>query len=203
MRRDAGDRWLATAWANDTIAGAITYRITGHGGDLIADDLLVTSSLGRALLLQFLAAHTDQVARITATIPASEMPELWATDFAAVTQATTSFPDSPAPMARVLSVEELTGMPTGSGHVAVEVVDDPFIAGRYILDGTAGALDVQRGATTEPEATLTAAGLSGLVYGALDPDEVIIRGYGDIPGEVAARLRILFPRCIPYLFASF
>jgi predicted acetyltransferase len=202
VRRDAGDRWLATAWVNGAVAGAVTYRITGYGGELIADDLLAGSPLGRALLLRFLAGHADQVARITATIAPGEMPELWATDLAAVTQATTSFPVSAAPMARVLSVEGLAGMPTGAGQVSVEVVDDLFIAGRYSLDGTAGTLAVRR-TTGELDATLTAAGLSGLVYGVLDPDEVVIRGFGRVPGEAAARLRALFPRRVPYLCAKF
>lgn len=201
--REAGDRWLATAWVNDAVVGAVTYRIAGFGGALIADDLLAASPLGRALLLQFFAAHAGQVVKVTATIPAGEMPELWATDFAAVTQATTSFPDSPAPMARVMSVEGLAGMPVGSGQVTVDVVHDPFIAGRYTLAGTAGALDVQREATAAAEATLTAAGLSGLIYGVLDPDDVSIRGFGEVPGDAAARLRILLPRRIPYLYATF
>ncbi len=47
------------------------------------------------------------------------------------------------------------------------------------------------------------AGLSGLVYGVLDPDEVVIRGYGRVPSEAAARLRALFPRRTPYLCAKF
>jgi len=106
-------------------------------------------------------------------------------------------------MARVLSLEGLAGLPTGTGQVTVEVVDDPFIAGRYALDGTAGQLEVRRGAAAGPEATLTVAGLSGLVYGVLDPDEVIIRGYGRVPPEAAARLRALFPRRAPYLCAKF
>ncbi len=201
--REAGDRWLATAWVGGVVAGAVTYHIDGFAGDLVADDLLIASPLGRALLLQFFAAHTDQVARITATIPAGEMPELWATDFAAVTQATTSFPDSPAPMARVLSIEGLAGMPAGSARVTVEIADDPFIAGRYTLDGSAGTLEVRHAAEAAPEATLTAAGLSGLIYGVLDPDEVSIRGFGQVPGDAAARLRALFPRRIPYLHATF
>jgi len=65
--REAGDRWLATAWVGDVVAAAVTYRIDGFAGDLVADDLLIASPLGRALLLQFFATHTDQVARITAT----------------------------------------------------------------------------------------------------------------------------------------
>jgi predicted acetyltransferase len=86
--------------------------------------------------------------------------------------------------------------------VTVEVVDDPFISGRYSLDGTSGVLEVTSGAQGS-EATLTAMGMSGLIYGVLDPDDVVVRGFGEVPAEVASRLRVLFPRRVPYLFASF
>jgi predicted acetyltransferase len=200
--RDADDRWLAAAWADGEMLAAATYRISQHGGDLIADDLLVRSPLGRALLLQFFARHVDQVSRVVAAVPAWEIPELWATDLAAVTQAAISFPVAPAPMARVLSLEALAGTLTGPGRVTVEVVNDPFISGRYLLDGTSGALEVTKG-TKGPEVTLTAAGLSGLIYGVTNPDDVIVRGFGDVPRSATPELEALFPRRIPYLFASF
>ena len=165
--------------------------------------MLAATPLSKALLLQFFAQHADQVARIVVTVPAGEMPELWSADFAGVTQASTSFPRSPAPMARILSVDGLAGMPVGPGQVTLEVVRDPFIAGRYMLDGTAGGLEVQRGGASAPGATLTAAGLSGLVYGVLDPDDLSIRGFGEVRRDAAARLRTLFPRTIPYLHATF
>jgi predicted acetyltransferase len=201
--RDAGDRWLAIAVVNDTVVGAVTYRIAGFGGDLIADDLLVTGPLGRALLLRFFAGHADQASRVVVTVPTGEIPELWAADFASETRVTTSFPISPAPMTRVLLLTGLAGMPVGDGHAIVEVTDAPFIAGRYSLDGTTGVLDVRRAATAAPEATLTSAGLSGLIYGVVDPDELRIRGFGQAQGEVLAQLRRLFPPCVPYLHASF
>jgi hypothetical protein len=181
---------------------AVTYRISRYGGDLLADDLLARSPLGRALLLQFFARHVDQVSRVVVTVPAGEIPELWTTDLAVVTQAAISFPVAPAPMARVLSLDLLAGMPVGPGRVTVELVDDPFISGRYGFDGASGVLNVTRGAQGA-EATLTAAGMSGLIYGVLDPDDVVVRGLGVVPAEVASRLRVLFPRRIPYLFASF
>jgi predicted acetyltransferase len=187
--RDRDDRWLAAAWADGEMLAAVT-------------DLLTRSPLGRALLLQFFARHVDQVSRVVVTVPAGELPELWTTDLAAVTQAATSFPVAPAPMARVLSLDLLAGTPAGPGRVTVDVVDDPFISGRYSLDGTSGVLDVTRGAQAS-EATLTAAGMSGLIYGVLDPDDVVVRGFGDVPAEAASRLRVLFPRRVPYLFASF
>jgi predicted acetyltransferase len=201
--RDADDRWIVMAWAGGVAVGAAAYRITGHAGVLVADDMLTATPCGRALLLQFFARHVDQVSQVEVQVGAGELPELWATDMAAVTQATTSFPASPAPMARVICLERLAGMPAGGERVTIEVAGDPFIAGMYVLDGRSGSLEVAEGAGQSAEATLSAAGLSALVYGVLDPEDVVVRGLGDVPRDPAARLRRLFPREVPYLYARF
>jgi len=201
--RAAEDRWLATAWAGDTVAGAVSYRISGFGGELAAGDLLTASPLGRGLLLQFFGTHAGQVDKVSVVVPPDELPELWGTDFATETSADVAFPTSLAPMGRVLSVEGLAGMPAGPAQLAVEVVDDPFIAGHYELDGSSGVLDARRATGLVPDATLTVAGLSGLVYGVLDPDELPVRGFGHAGAEAAERLRTLFPRALPYLHAHF
>ncbi|MFB6396867.1 enhanced intracellular survival protein Eis [Polymorphospora lycopeni] len=201
--RDLEPRWLATARVDGEVVGALTYRIEGYGGELVGDDLLVTGPLGRALLLRFLARHVDQVSRASVLVGADDVPELWVTDLAARTEADVSFPRRGGPMARVLSLEALAGVAAGPGRVAVEVVDDPFVAGRYVLDGGSGRLEVTRGDGPAPAATLTVAGLSGLFYGVLDPVEARLRGLGTVPDDAAAQLRLLFPRQIPYLFADF
>jgi hypothetical protein len=205
--RDADERWLLTARVDDELVAAVTYAITGYAGDLVADDLLYTTPVGRALLLQFLARHVDQVARVVAMLAPDDMPELWLTDLPAVTEVRTSFPDTPAPMARVLSVAGLAGMEAGPGVVAIEVVDDPLLAGRYLLDGTTGKLEVAAtsgaGPTAAPGARLTAAGLSALVYGVLAPAEVVVRGLGEVPLDAARQLTALFDRLVPYVFAHF
>jgi hypothetical protein len=170
---------------------------------MVVDHLLVTSAHARALLLQFFARHADHVAKVVATISARETPELWATDLATVTQSATCFPRSPAPMARVLSVEALTGMRVGPGQITVQVTDDAYISGCYSLDGSTGMLDVSNDPRREPEAVLNAAALSGLIYGVLDPDEIPLRKLGDVPADAARRLHGLFPRRFPYIFASF
>jgi Acetyltransferase (GNAT) domain len=200
--RDENQQWLATARVDGEVVGAVPYRIAEHGGDLVADALLTTGPLGRALLLQFFARHVDQVTRVSVTVTPAELPELWATDLDAVTEARVAGPGMNAPMARVLSVDGLAGLAVGPGRVAVTVVEDPFIAGEYLLDGTSGKLDVARGAGAAG-ATLTAAGLSALVYGVLDPEELAIRGMGVVPGDAAGELRALFPRQHPFLFADF
>ncbi|MGR6316632.1 GNAT family N-acetyltransferase [Micromonospora soli] len=206
-QRDRDDRWLLSAVRDGETVGAVTYRIDDHGGELIADDLLVSDPYARASLLQFFARHVDQVDRISLRLPADELPELWLTDLAVHVEARVSRPGSPAPMARLLSLDALTGLPTGAGRVRVELVGDRWLAGSHLLDGATGKLELLPGDSTAvgsvPTATLTAAGLSALAYGVLDPAEVAIRGFGEVPADAAAELRQLFPRELPYLFADF
>ncbi|MEV1287750.1 GNAT family N-acetyltransferase [Micromonospora sp. NPDC049679] len=202
-QRDSDEEWLVMAVVDGETVGAVTYRIEDHAGDLLAGDLLTTGPVGRALLLQFFARHVDQVARVTTTVSANESPELWATDFAAHTEAKISFPGSSAPMARILSMEALHGIAAGPGRVTIEVVDDPFIAGTYLLNGEGGRLEVTAERAATPAATLTAAGISALVYGVLDPVEVALRGFGAVPDAAATALRGIFPPRTPRLFASF
>ncbi|PWU43896.1 GNAT family N-acetyltransferase [Micromonospora globispora] len=203
--RDRDDRWLLTATIGGSTAGAVTYRIDDHGGELIADDLLAADPYARALLLQFFARHVDQVERIRIRLPADELPELWLTDLAVHVEARVSRPGSPAPMARLLSLDALTGLPAGAGRVRVELVGDRWLAGTHLLDGATGRLELLPAAAGPgvPTATLTAAGLSALAYGVLDPADVDIRGLGDVPADAAAELRRLLPRELPYLFADF
>ena len=201
--RENRNRWIATAWADGEPVAAMSYRITGFGGVLAASDLLAVNPLGRALLLRFFATHTDQVASVEAVTDPAELPELWATDLTGVVKAEVSFPAAGAPMARVLSLPALQGMAVGPQRVTIEVTGDRYLAGGYVLDGSAGALEVSKAAAGSAAVTLTAAGLSALVYGVLDPADIVIRGLGDIPADQAERLRTLFPAQVPYLYARF
>jgi predicted acetyltransferase len=196
-------RWVAIARVDGEVVGAVTYRIDGHAGDLIADDMLTSGPLGRALLLQFFARHVDQVARVVASVGVDDPPELWATDLAVTTTTRVSFPDSPAPMARVLSLDALAGVAAGPGGVSVEIVDDGLLSGLYRLESAEGRLVVSRDVRGSVGATLTAPGLSGLVFGVLDPVDVVVRGFGQADAAAISALRSMFPRALPYLFADF
>ncbi|MBY8872000.1 GNAT family N-acetyltransferase [Micromonospora sp. PLK6-60] len=203
--RDRDDRWLLTAQIGGGTVGAVTYRIDDHGGELVADDLLADDPYARALLLQFFARHVDQVDRVSFAVPADALPELWLTDLSVRVEARVAGPKSPAPMARLLSVDALTGLPAGPGRVRVELAGDRWLAGAYLLDGATGRLELvaDRAAPGVPSVTLTAAGLSALAYGVLDPAEVAVRGLGSVPTDAVVELRRLFPRALPYLFADF
>lgn len=216
--RDDDDRWLAAARVDGHTVGTLTYRIDGHGGDLVGDELLTTDAYGRALLLQFLSRHVDQVARTSVRVPPDELPELWLTDLDVQIEAKAAGPDCAAPMARLLTLDALTGLPAGPGRVRIELTGDRWLAGEHLLDGGSGTLEVTpakgpvlpvggsstaAGGSGTPVATLTAAGLSALAYGVLDPVEVQLNGLGTVPVDAAEQLRRIFPRAHPYLCADF
>jgi predicted acetyltransferase len=199
---DPATRWLATATVDGEVVGALTYRIDGYGGGLYADELLYSNPLGRALLLQFLAQHAYQVSRITVIVAPDEHPDTWATSLTVRTEAETAFPLSPPLMARLLSLEALQGVRCGAGRVEIELVDDQLLAGRYLLDGADGTIDVTSSRRAGEKATLTVAGLSGLVYGVLDPMDVVARGLGEVSEEAAVELRALLPRRTPHAYGK-
>ncbi|MFG1609551.1 enhanced intracellular survival protein Eis [Actinoplanes sp. NPDC049265] len=194
--------WLAVARGDDgEVLGALPYEITNFGDELDGRHLLATGPLGRALLLQFLARHVDQVRRCSVWVGPDAVPELWGTDLEVTLEGLVDFPTHGGPMARVLDMRGLDGMGAGDGDVTVEVVDDPFVAGVHRLVGEGGRLSVTTGGA--PRARLSVAGLSALVYGVLDPVEVMTRGLGQIEYTAVDALRALFPRELPYLFADF
>lgn len=199
---DAADRWIATATLGGEVLGVLIYRIDGYGGCLHADEMLYVNALGRGLLLRFLAQHAYQVSRIVLTVAPDEFPETWATSLTVRTEAEASYPTSPPLMGRLLSMDALRGVRCGAGRVEIELVDDDLLAGRYLVDGTGGTIDVGAARGSAEKATLTAAGLSGLAYGVLDPYDVVARGLGDVPDAAARELAALLPRQTPHAFGK-
>jgi predicted N-acetyltransferase YhbS len=193
--------WVAVARSGGQVVGVVRYRIEQYGGDLIASDMLYTGALGRALLLQYFARHVDQVSRVVVRLSSEEVPELWGTDFTVVTEGRITHPRQGGPMVRALDMAALEGTAVGAGAVTIEVPDDEFIGGVWQLASDDGRLTVAKGST--PQATLTAAGFSALLYGVLDPIEVFTRGLGELSPEAVDPLTALFPRQMPYIHADF
>ena len=105
-------------------------------------------------------------------------------------------------MGRLLSMDALLGVPCGSGRVEIELVEDQLLAGRYLLDGAGGTIEVSTARAAGEKAILTAAGLAGLAYGVLDPVDVVARGLGEVSEGAAVELRALLPRRTPHAFGK-
>jgi hypothetical protein len=199
---DDNRHWAVLARHEGEVVGAIAYRTAEFGQALNVGWFQHTGPIGRTLLLQWLARHRDQYGSFELTLAPDEKPDLWYTDVRYDDETEIKVPTHSAPAGRILSVEGLSGITAGPASVTVEVVDDPFVGGVWTLDGTGGALEVKPGGGSA-DATLTANGLSALVYGTLDPVEVHLRGYGTVDATAAAALRVLFPPAVPYLRAEF
>ncbi|MBL7253886.1 GNAT family N-acetyltransferase [Paractinoplanes lichenicola] len=195
-------RWLAIARAGGEVVGAVDYRVKAYGADLHGSDLLTTGPLGRALLLQFFARHVDQIARVHVRVGTDEVPELWGTDFQVTSEGRVDFPTHGGAMVRVLDMPALSGTAVGDGDVTIEIPDDELVGGSWRLVGEGGRLTVTKG-TADPAATLSVGGFSGLLYGVLDPIEVITRGLGRADGAAISALTRMFPRKMPYIFSDF
>lgn len=194
--------WLAVATVDDEVHGVLAYRIDGYGGCLRAEELVYRSPFGRALLLRYLASHVHQVTAVTVTVAPDEWPETWTTSLTVRSTAEVSYPLSPPLMARLLSMAALQGVHCGQARLAVEITDDDLLAGGYVLDGSTGRIEITPTTGTPKEATLTAAGLSALAYGVLDPHDVVTRGLGDLTDNAADRLRTLLPKRTPHTFGK-
>ena len=202
------DAWVALAHRDAAVVGMLIYHTEGIGGSLQGRTLLYDDPTARMLLLQWLALHEDQFESFRFGLPAGESPELWYADAAYDDETRVAIPTRTAPMVRVLSVEGLGGIRTGEAVATVRVVDDPYLAGSWTLDGTGGTLAVSRltedGASAPlPETAISAAGLSALVYGTLRPDELGLHGFGTVDAATAAALDTLFPPATPFLYAQF
>jgi GNAT superfamily N-acetyltransferase len=206
--------WIALARHEGEVVGALLYRTNGFGNELQGRQLLTRSPIGRTLLLQWLARHHDQYSSFTFELPPDERPDLWYVDIAYDDETKVSGPNHSAPMGRVLSVPGLAGIATGAARATVEVVDDPFVAGTWTLDGRGGTLEVTsgsasggatggNGAGSGATARLTSHGLAALVYGVIDPAELALQGYGTVDSGTAQALRTIFPPAAPYLFSGF
>ena len=200
--REDNEFWLVTAHRDGRVTGALPYRITDYGGELTGGVLLHEDPIARAQILRFLAGHADQIATITLVVAPAEQPELWSTDFAGTVTSTVAVPHPAPPMARVLDLPALAGQPAGEARVTITVADDPYVGGDWELDGAGGALTVRPG-PAGADVRLTAAGLSGLVYGVLSPGDIVARGLGDVPGSAWEALSTLFPRTDPWVYLDF
>ncbi len=200
--RDDNSAWLVLVREGAEITGAMTYRITGYIGSLIARTFYTRTEVARYQLLDWIARHADQVKEARVRLPADVFPEVWFRDLEAPT-ATNDEENWIAPMGRIVSIDGLSGIDAGDGEVAIEITDEhcPWNAGTCTLRGSGGTLQVTEGGT--PTATITIQGLSALLFTGIDPNAFPYRQWGDVNPATADTLRALFPPAVPFLHEEF
>jgi predicted acetyltransferase len=156
------------------------------------------TNLGRYLLLQWIARHTDQASQAEIWLAPFEQPETWLSDVQVKTESQTR-----APMGRVLDVSRLGGMQVGLGCFSARIADPlcSWNEGLWRFESSDGALQVTR--ADEADCILSIQALTALVYGTHDPDDFAIRGWGNPSPAVQAIMRAMFQPMTPYLHEYF
>jgi predicted acetyltransferase len=193
--------WMALAIAQGEPVGLMLYQIKGdHETQFLfsAVRFYYETSLGRYLLLQWIARHTDQASQAEIWLAPFEQPETWLSDMQVKTESQTR-----APMGRVLEVSKLGGMQVGSGRFSARIADSlcPWNEGVWRFESSGGSLQVTR--ADESDCDLTIQALTALVYGTHDPDDFAIRGWGNPSPAMQAIMRTMYPPVTPYLHEYF
>jgi predicted acetyltransferase len=193
--------WLALARVDGEAVGLMLYDLRGEREtefNLRAVRFCYHTSAGKYLLLQWIAHHIDQANQAELWLPPFELPETWLADMNATIE-TAYF----TPMGRVVDLAQIGGMHTGPGGFSVHIDDPlcPWNEGIWRLETVDGRLHVSP--AEGANCALRIQGLSALVYGAHDPVDFCVRGWGDPSPEVQATMRAMFPPMLPHLHEMF
>jgi predicted acetyltransferase len=206
---DYGDRsvanrnlvWTAQAKFDGKTEGLMLYRLVGEEPTkyhFLAIRFYYLTSRARYLLLNWVARHIDQAEGAELWLPADEYPETWLADL----QIKVESASRPA-MGRVLDIEKIGGMEAGAGHFSANVSDPicPWNEGAWRFEGRDGKLQVTKAAAADCEMTIQ--GVTALVYGTHDPQDLFMRGWGNPDPMLQAAQREIFPKMCPYLHENF
>jgi GNAT superfamily N-acetyltransferase len=189
--------WLILARHNDETIGLMMYNLQGEEMmklNLRAFRFYYKNSLGKYLLLNWIARHIDQAERTEVWLPAYEQPNTWLPDLQIQLE-----PVFVAAMGRILDITHINGMECGEGKIDVRISDPdcPWNEATWRLEGIDGVLKIST--SRSADCHLAIQGLSALVYGTNDPQDFEFRGWGNPNDQEQAVLRKLFPLRSPYL----
>ena len=193
----ANQSWIATARSNGEPIGLMLYAIKGEEVtkfNFRAQRFYYKNSLGRYLLLEWIARHIDQADKAEIWLPPFELPETWLADMEVQTE-----PAWIPPLGRVLDIAKIGGMQVGEGGFTAQLSDPicPWNEGIWKFESTDGKLVVSKGSRAQCELNINA--LSALVYGTHDPGDFALRGWGDPSDKLQVTMRNLFPPKLPFL----
>jgi len=193
--------WVALARFAGQIEGLMLYRIQGEEVtkfNFMALRFYYHTSRARYLMLNWIARHVDQADRAEIWLPADEYPEFWLADMDVKVESAIR----PA-MSRVLDVEKIGGMCVGEGNFSAKIIDPlcPWNGGSWHFEGSDGNLLVSKALDAECE--LTIQGLSALVAGARDPQDLPLRGWGHPSPALQLIQSRMFPKVCPYIHEIF
>ncbi|MFO8037310.1 MAG: GNAT family N-acetyltransferase [Anaerolineales bacterium] len=200
-RAQENECWLAFARHKDQDIGLMAYALKGEHVTQFKMEVsrfYYLNSLGKYLLLNWMARHIDQAKEIEVWLPPDERPETWLSNLNLSTRQLYI-----PPMGRILNVADLEGIEVGSGRIQVHVQDPfcPWQEGMWVFQSQDGKLTVQP--SSKADFTLTIQGLSALLYGTHAVEDFPYRAWGDPSPELMDTLKRMFPTQNPYLHEFF
>jgi predicted acetyltransferase len=194
------EAWLLFARKGNSTLGVMNYTLKDQilNQTLLAYDFIFSSMSGRFALLNWIARHIDQAGKVILTLKPGQMGENYFTDIRPEFQGVFV-----PPMARVIDLTALEGLPCGEGDICIGLTDEhcAWNHATWRLFSQGGRLQITPAG--QPDCSLTIHGLSALIYGVTDPEEFSLRRWGDPDPDQQAILRSLFPPAIPYLHAMY
>ncbi len=206
---DYGDRayanknlfWVAGAVFDGVVEGIMLYRITG---DEVSRYTFTTSRFyyktirARYLLLNWIARHVDQAEQAEIRLAEDEYPETWVSD----SQVKIESAIRPG-MSRVVDVEKIGGIEVGEGRFSARISDPlcPWNESVWAFEGREGVLQISR--ASKADCDLTIQGLSALINGAHDVEDIPFREWGNPDHTTQAIMHEMFPRMRPYMHEMF
>ena len=188
--------------ATKELMAMMVYQTKGFRKEMTVEDFLYKNTKGRGYLLHWIAKHTDQFDKVRMLIKPYELPELWQQDFGIQYHSGEWIMEA---MARVLSVKGLEGMKVGKGEIVVQV-DDLLLQqnnGTFRLFEDEEKLKVEEiNHTGGAEIILSIQGLTALVYGCYEMEEIEEKQWGKIPKNMYTQLRDFFSKQLPYVYET-
>jgi len=193
--------WIATARLNDVPIGMMLYALKGEEVTKFhfrAQRFYYKNSLGKYLLLEWVARHIDQANEAEIWLPPFELPETWLADMEVQTE-----PAWIPPLGRILDIEKIGGMQVREGSFTAQISDQicPWNQGIWHFNSTNGALEVSKGNRAQCELNINA--LSALVYGTHDSGDFALRGWGNPSEDLQETMRSMFPTMLQFLHEYF
>jgi predicted acetyltransferase len=193
--------WVATAEFDGEVEGLMMYRTLGEEVSkytFMAGRFYYQTSRARYLLLNWIARHIDQADKAELWLSQDEYPDTWLADLQVKLKAS----ERPA-MSRVLDIEKLSGMEVGQGSITAKIIDPlcPWNEGCWRFASDEGRLSVQKSSTSDCE--LTIQGLTALINGIHEPQDIPLRGWGNPDENVQLSLREMFPSMNPFMHEMF
>ncbi|GCE14736.1 GNAT family N-acetyltransferase [Tengunoibacter tsumagoiensis] len=189
--------WLATAYLNEEPCGLMRYKLDPITGVMNVMVFYYDNQSTKYLLLEWLARHVDQAKTIEMRLHPGELPETWYPDL------NVQLSSKDAPLARVVNVLGLDGIPIGPGAFSAQIRDlyCPWNEGNFRFENAEGVLKVTRSERADFE--LSIQGLSALLFGTHDPASFALREWGSPDSNAQETLRQMFPPLLPYLHETF